>query len=255
MRQHLKEPCMNLVAQACKIIIELADSIKTMTRSTRVNLMKQHLNKAVEELHNCLKSQPQLFIDNKGWQIVEDDPRPNFINVKVTPSCKSENPQALRIRKADGDANKKPVMSSENKIWPLTSDGSVAVRNSEAVQGAAFMDTFSLATAACLLTKVAARLETVIVAVDELGELTNFPFAEEEWRKRPTVHNYNASAKGSPHYPSPSRPQPIQDSAAKVRPPNLSPSRTERIQNSVAVIPAAEQLPRLSVKSVQWSPM
>lgn len=218
--------------------------------------MKQHLNKAVVELHNCLKSQPQLFIDNKRWQIVEDDPRPNFINVKITPSSKSENPQALRIKKADGDANKKPVMSSKNKIWPLTSDGSVAVRNSEAVQGAAFMDTFSLATVACLLTKVAARLETVIVAVDELGELANFLFAEEEeWGKRPNVHNYDASAKGSPHYPSPSRPQAIQDSAAKVRPPNLSPSRIERIQNSVAVMPAAEQLPRLPVKSVRWSPM
>lgn len=183
MRQHLKEPCMNIVAQAAKIIIELAESIKTMTRSTRVNVMNQHLKKAVEELQNCLKSQPELFIDYKRWQIVEENPRPNFINAKITPPSQSENPQVLKIKKADGDANKK----RKNKILPLAMYDSAADRNSETVEEVAFMDTLSLATVACLLTKVAARLETVIVAVDQLGELAKFAFPEES---PPTRHHH-----------------------------------------------------------------
>lgn len=306
LRHHLKEPCMNIVAEVSKIIIELAESIKTMTRSTRINLMNSHLNKAVEELQNCLKSQPGLFIDNKRWQIVEEDPRPNFINTKIAKPSKSENTQVLRIKKAAGEANKKPVISSKTRLLPITLDDSVAVQNTETVEDVAFMDTLSLATVACLLTKIAARLETVIIAVDELGELANFPFAEdEELGKRPyfttsvehtpVVHNYNAPAKGSPHYPSPSRPQaiqnpeakvppsnlspsppqtvqnpavkvlppnlspsppqPVQNPTAKVLPPNLSPSPPEPVQISAAVIPAAEQLPRLPVKSVRWAPM
>lgn len=265
MRQHLKEPCMNIVAQAAKIIIELAESIKTMTRSTRVNVMNQHLNKAVEELQTCFKSQPELFIDNKRWQIMEENPRPNFINVKIMQPSQSENPQVLKIKKADGDANKK----RKNKTLPLAMYDSAADRNSamydsavdrnsETVKDVTFMDTLSLATVACLLTKVAARLETVIVAVDQLGELANFAFAEElphypspSW-PQPIQ---NPAAKVPPPNLSPSRPQPIQNPAAKDPPPNLSPSRSEPMQNSSAVIPAAEQLHGLPVRSVRRAPM
>jgi len=52
--------------------------------------------------------------------------------------------------------------------------GEDQVKNHETVQGVAFMDTAPLATVACLLTEIVARLGTVIMAVDELGERANF---------------------------------------------------------------------------------
>jgi hypothetical protein len=284
---------MNIVAEASKVILELADSIKTMTRIRGINLMMDRLNRAVEELQNCLKAQPGLFIDSKRWQIVEEDPQPKFINVKVMPPSKSENPQVLRIKKADGEENKKPVISSKSKIWPhtdipVTSDDSAVdgihqVQNNETIQDVAFMDTLSLATVACLLTKIVPRLETVITTVDELGELANFAMVVDEWGEpahfisnvddKPIVDNNNApakvlptnqsasplhaiqnpAAKVPPTNQSPSPPQPMQNPATKVIPTNPSPPPAKPIQNPAVVIPAAELPSPQRAKSVRWA--
>jgi hypothetical protein len=241
LREHLKAPCMNIVAESSKIILELADSIKTMTRSTRIDLMHDRLNAAVEELQNCLMSQPELFIDSKRWQIVEETPEHKVVNLKVTPPSESKKPEYLGIKKAEGpagEANKKPIMSGESKIGSredipvIMDDSAVAgkknVKKYETMQGVAFMDTLPLATVACLLTEIVARLATVIVAVDELGERANFATTVDD---KVIVDITNGPAKFT---------------TTKQSPPPL-----QCVQNPAVVIPAGEQVPELAVESVQ----
>lgn len=178
---------MNIVAESSMVILELADSIKTMTRSTRIDLMTGALNGAVEELQNCLSSQPELFSNGKRWEIVEGTPQQKSINLEITLPYESKNPQVLRIKKTYGRAreeNKKPILSSKSKIWPhgdipvTTDDYAVAginqVKQNETIHGVAFMDTLPLATVACLLIEIVATLQTLITAVDELGQRANF---------------------------------------------------------------------------------
>lgn len=237
LRKHLKTPCMNIVAESSKVIRELADSIKTMTRSTRIDLMTDRLNSAVEELQNCLMSQPELFIDNKRWQIIEETPEHKVVNLKVTPPSESKNAEFSKIKKAEGlrgEANKSPNISGQSKIWPhednpAMDDSALAgksnVKKYETIQGVAFMDTLPLATVACLLTEIVARLETVIEAVDELGKRANFKTTVDD---KPIVENNNGPAK----FPLT----------------NQSPPPLESI---AVVTPAGEQVPERPVESVR----
>lgn len=212
LRQRLKVPCINIVTESSKIILELADNIKTMTRSTRVQVMTDHLDRAVDELQNCLTSQPELFIDSKSWKIVKETPELEMVNSKTTLPFESRN---RRIEKAAGqpdEANRKPTRSSNGKIWsdeeniplrsdfliPLMSDdfavaGINQMQKNERTQGAhGFMETLSLAAVACLLTKIVTSLKAVIIAVDELGERANFIIVD----AKPIVDdNNNAAAK------------------------------------------------------------
>lgn len=240
LRKHLKAPCMNIVAESSKVLLELAESIKTMTRSTRIDLMTDRLSSAVEELQNCLMSQPELFIDNKRWHIIEEiTPQHRVVNLKATPPSESKNPELLKIKKAKGlpdEANKNRIISGQSKIWPqednpvMDIDSAVPGKNNvkkyETIQGVAFMDTLPLATVACLLTEIVARLETVIAAVDELGKRANFKTTVDD--EKPIVDNNNGPA--------------------KLALTNQSPPPLELV---AVVIPAGEQVPEQPVESVQ----
>ena len=64
--------------------------------------MTDGLNRAVEELHNCLTSQPELFIDSKKWEVMEENPEHKIINLKATPPSESKNPQVLNVKDTNG---------------------------------------------------------------------------------------------------------------------------------------------------------
>lgn len=205
LRQRLKVPSINIVAESTQIILELADSIKTMTRISSVQVMTDRLNRAVEILQNCLTSQPELFLDSKTWQIVKETPQQTLVDFKATPPFESISPRILRIKKAAGradEANKKPTRSSSTKIYPdqenipfRSDDGINQVQKYERTQGAqAFMETLSLATVACLLTKIVTRLKAVIISVDELGERANFIIVDD----KPIVDDNNNAAEKIP---------------------------------------------------------
>lgn len=159
LREHLKAPCMNLAAESSKVLLELAESMKTMTRSTRIDHMIDCLNRTVKELQICLVFETKVFIDSKMRDIVlEETPQHKIVELELTPPSESENPQDMRRNEAQGEVN-------------ITEE---QVKNHEIVEGVSFMDTAPLATVAYLLTEIVARLGTVIKAVDELGERANF---------------------------------------------------------------------------------
>ena len=96
------------------------------------------------------------------------------------------------MKKADGEANKNPNVSSKNKMWPLkdipvtTEDSAIAgtdqLKNNGRIQSVAFMEALPLATVSCLLIEIVARLQTLITAVDELGGLAKFKTPLEDKR-------------------------------------------------------------------------
>lgn len=150
---------MNLAAESSKVLLELAESMKTMTRSTRIDHMIDCLNRTVKELQICLVFETKVFIDSKMRDIVlEETPQHKIVELELTPPSESENPQDMRRNEAQGEVN---IIEEQ-------------VKNHEIVEGVSFMDTAPLATVACLLTEIVARLGTVIKAVDELGERANF---------------------------------------------------------------------------------
>eukprot|EP00253_Pinus_taeda_P003296 PITA_03296 len=187
LREHLKAPCMNLAAESSKVLLELAESMKTMTRGTRIDLMTDRLNRRVKELQICLVFKPKVFIDSKRQEIMEETPQDKVVDIKLTPPDESENPQDLRRNEPQGrmgETNIDPLISSEKRMWPYedlpvtmgdsTGAGEKQIQNYEIDEGESFMDTAPLATVACLLTEIVASLGTVIKAVDELGERANF---------------------------------------------------------------------------------
>ena len=90
--------------------------------------------------------------------VLEETPQHKIVELELTPPSESKNPQDMRRNEAQGEVN-------------ITEE---QVKNHEIVEGVSFMDTAPLATVACLLTEIVARLGTVIKAVDELGERANF---------------------------------------------------------------------------------
>lgn len=225
LREHLMTPCMNIVTESSKVMVELADSIKTMTRITNTDLMIDRLNRAVEELHNYLMSQPELFIDSKRWQFVGETPEHKIVNIKATPPSESKNLQLFSITKSDGEegeAKKMAIMSSEDKIshpedisLKMDDFGKNNVKKHESMQSVPFMETLPLATVASLLTEIVARLQTVIIAVDELGKRANFT----------TIADND-------------------DALVKVTP-------NQSVKTPIVLVPAVEQLPERPVEAVQ----
>ncbi|GLJ55832.1 hypothetical protein SUGI_1198750 [Cryptomeria japonica] len=70
---HMRAPFMQTAAECSKVLRQLADSIKSMTKNPNSDLMIDQLNRVVEELQNYLISHPQLFIDSKRCQIIDDN--------------------------------------------------------------------------------------------------------------------------------------------------------------------------------------
>ncbi|KAI3501473.1 hypothetical protein L1887_29342 [Cichorium endivia] len=61
-KNHLDSSCTNLSSSASRVIRELATSVSTMTRSTKIDMAVDEMKNAVQELQNDLKSLPDLLI-------------------------------------------------------------------------------------------------------------------------------------------------------------------------------------------------
>ncbi|XP_057826515.2 aluminum-activated malate transporter 10 [Cryptomeria japonica] len=155
-KSHMAAPCMQIAAECSKVLIQLADSIKTMTKNPNSDLMIEKMNKAMEELQKCLISHPELFNVSKRWQINDDDGGNNT-------DSEAKNLLQFSIHKQVKNAEKTQKKS--------------AIENSKKT-AINFMDGLAVATVACLLKEIVARLSTVIKAVDELGKRANFKSAE-----------------------------------------------------------------------------
>ncbi|MQM16231.1 hypothetical protein Taro_049185 [Colocasia esculenta] len=58
MKEHLSGPCEEVSSQVCRVLRELANSVKTMTKSGRMDFFLGEMNSAVEDLQSALRSLP-----------------------------------------------------------------------------------------------------------------------------------------------------------------------------------------------------
>eukprot|EP01018_Ginkgo_biloba_P012437 Gb_30497 [translate_table: standard] len=225
LRAHLKAPCMSIAAESSNVLMQLAESIRTMTRCSNVDFMMARLNTAVEELQNCLRAQPELFIDSKRWHIIEETPQTHKESIPpvhdhhpkdhVRPSEISDKKKILMLRSVNHEMgthvmqvhdHDQETCNSNNQRrisgWPQEP----AVNVDASKQSVAFMDTLPLATVACLLTEIVARLESVVAAVDNLGERANFKIVDD----KPTVvaTKIIPNSTSHPTTPTPTKPPP-----------------------------------------------
>lgn len=60
-----KDPCIRVAGKVCKVLKELAQSIRTW-RHCSPELLSNHLHEALHELNKAIKSQPRLFIGSNS---------------------------------------------------------------------------------------------------------------------------------------------------------------------------------------------
>ncbi|KAJ4711827.1 putative Aluminum activated malate transporter family protein [Melia azedarach] len=137
-KNHLSNTCLKVSSTSSRVIKELANAIKTMKKSSTVELLVGEMNTAVKELQNDLKSLSGLC-------------NPTQQSEAATP----ENKKTEKI-------------SKQMATIPL-------------------MGMISMVTFASLQIEIALRIESLVEAVEELGELAKFEHAENKPNLQPNI--------------------------------------------------------------------
>jgi len=138
-----QDPCIRLAAEVSKVLIELANSIKSR-RHCSPEILSDHLHEALKDLDTAIKSQPRLFLGS------------------------SDN-QANNMLAATIDAAKAgPTRQTSKKEVVRSQVGKMAITSLE------FSEALPFAAFASLLLETVAKLDLIIDEVKELGRLARF---------------------------------------------------------------------------------
>eukprot|EP00253_Pinus_taeda_P032746 PITA_32746 len=154
-RKYLKTPCIEIGRESANILCELADSIRTM-KSINPILMMDRLKATVAQLQNSLRAQPELFINTENWQ--PEKPSSTRSIPKMTKQADEENTISFQT-------NLEAHMLDDNKLCEM-----IEMKGSRYT----VMEVLPLASFSALLIETVARLESVVVAVEELGAEAKF---------------------------------------------------------------------------------
>eukprot|EP01018_Ginkgo_biloba_P007647 Gb_03302 [translate_table: standard] len=195
LRAQFKVPCMKISTEAGSILQELAQNIRDMRRNRPLTSMLEKLSRAMQDLQSSMRAQPELFIDTEKWFIVEEiDPEAHNEEIEVDtlmhPPCTELSEVKPRSRDHEDVGQHFRRYLSWNGDQASEHKGlktALSYRLKEQKQVVGFLEALPLATFASLLMEIAARLEHIIIAVDELGKLANFKkahaFDEEQQHK------------------------------------------------------------------------
>ncbi|WJX94919.1 Aluminum-activated malate transporter 12, variant 2 [Trifolium repens] len=164
-----KDPCIRLAAEVSKVLIELANSIRSR-RHCSPEILSDHLHEALQDLNTAIKSQPRLFLASNDIQannifatITASDVKSSLSSVKTDSSAlldwKTKRVSSEQTKEADQGPERKVLRSQTSRI-AITS-----LEISEALPFAAF---------ASLLVETVAKLDLIIDEVEVLGRLACF---------------------------------------------------------------------------------
>ncbi|OIW12766.1 hypothetical protein TanjilG_24699 [Lupinus angustifolius] len=166
-----KDSCIRLAEEVCKVLRELANSIRN-TRQLSPQLLSTNLNEALQDLNNALKSHPQLFLGSRNARTAntparavtdpeqqkhEEDSRPSLTSFKL--KIDSSSGLVCKSKEHSGEPLKK-VLRPQLSMIAITT-----LEFSEALPFAAFTS---------LLVEIVAKLDQVIDEVEELGRVAHF---------------------------------------------------------------------------------
>ncbi|GLJ39490.1 hypothetical protein SUGI_0806690 [Cryptomeria japonica] len=145
LKEILQSPCTDICRGCGNILRELAKSIRTKTKSTACASMMYPLAVMVVDLQNSVSSLPQFFMQNQPVQFVEKE------NLE-----KSSNSEEMSVKEEIVDAHKLHQNSGSDPDC------------------IGFQAALPVATFAFLVIEIAARLESIILAVENLAEKAKF---------------------------------------------------------------------------------
>ncbi|KAH1231285.1 Aluminum-activated malate transporter 12 [Glycine max] len=146
-----KDSCIKLAEEVSKALRELANSIRDK-RQFSPQVLSDNLNEALQNLNDDLKSQPQLFLGSKkfgGTTHPEEDTKVSFSSVRGDCSSMFE----YKSKEHSGE------------MPQLSKSAIISLEFSEALPFAAFTS---------LLLEMVAKLDHVMVEVEELGRMAHF---------------------------------------------------------------------------------
>ncbi|RDX70476.1 Aluminum-activated malate transporter 12, partial [Mucuna pruriens] len=157
-----RDSCIKLAEEVSKALRELANNIRNK-RQFSSQVLSDNINKALQNLNDDLKSQPQLFLGSKsingGTTHPEEDTRVSFSSVRSDCSSMFE----YKSKELSGEVS----MEGQKKVLkPLLSKiAMTSLEFSEALPFAAFTS---------MLVEMVAKLDHVIDAVENLAKLSCF---------------------------------------------------------------------------------
>ncbi|KAL5550908.1 hypothetical protein UlMin_001084 [Ulmus minor] len=169
-RALFKDPCKRLSREVSKVLLELANSIRSR-RHCSTEILSDHLHEALQDLNTAIKSQPRLFLGSNSNQAS------NMLALAAVHAKNSSSGVSLSSVKTDSSAllewkskmtcSQKEAGSSERKMLrpQLSKIAITSLEFSEALPFAAF---------ASLLVETVAKLDHVIEEVEELGTMACF---------------------------------------------------------------------------------
>ncbi|XP_010559291.1 PREDICTED: aluminum-activated malate transporter 12-like [Tarenaya hassleriana] len=187
-RALFKDPCIRLAREVCKVLSELAESIRNH-RHCSPEILSDHLHVALQDLNSAIKSQPKLFLGsnlhnhrhhhqnaavsdthgNKNSSKHQNDTNAKQNSAVSLSSVRTDTSALLEYRRSfNKRANANAEIITEKKMLrPQLSKIAVmtSLEFSEALPFAAF---------ASLLVEMVARLDNVIAEVEELGRIARF---------------------------------------------------------------------------------
>ncbi|KAJ9549815.1 hypothetical protein OSB04_022358 [Centaurea solstitialis] len=151
-----KDPCIRLVSEVTKSLMELAGSIRNRRRCSP-DILTENLHLALQDLNTTLKSQPRLFIGPTNG--------PN--DMPKMPQPKPEKRLSGSKTGSRSFFERKSSVGRERKVLrPMLSK--LAITSLE------FSEALPLAAFVALLVECVARLDIVIEEVEELGRVACF---------------------------------------------------------------------------------
>ncbi|WOL07667.1 aluminum-activated malate transporter 12 isoform X2 [Canna indica] len=174
-RSLFRDPCSRVASEVCKVLDELARSIRSR-RHCSPNMLSDHLHEALQDLNSAIKSQPRLFLGSKNARrtanaLVDWRSDKNTSSTVALSSAKSDISSLLEGRGKRAPDTPKGLSERKSLRPTLSKIAITSLEFSEALPFAAF---------ASLLVEMVARLELVIEEVEELSRAANFKFSQED---------------------------------------------------------------------------
>ncbi|KAH9302669.1 hypothetical protein KI387_014252 [Taxus chinensis] len=187
-RSVLKKPCSKVSEEAAKLLREVSCSIKHMRRCDSESMMKQ-LKLALRDLQAALHSHPKLLIHSRGWSIEKYLEKGSIEGKDLKFGFDTNKKVLRRLMSWHGekhDRNCETQTQPHSHTLPQCAN-CIVNEKPMSKHSVEFAEALPLATFACLLVEIVARLQHVIEVVDELARLANFkpcnPYSKQEAAK------------------------------------------------------------------------
>lgn len=195
-RAAFKKPCTNIATEVAQVLRQLAESIRCMKKCPPSQSLMENVHHAVQELNASFGLQPKLFRviqplyspHNNHFTAETIDITSNTSKVKEVPDHQivdilkdtersniseedKQKPSSVLLLQIPKDYFDSPANVSDNAC---ESNYISSTSGDHYMPKCTYAETLPLAAFASLLMEIAARLEHVIEAVQELGKLADF---------------------------------------------------------------------------------